>query len=436
MLKMLQKALRVQDIRKRLLFTFLMLLVIRFGSQLPVPGTDPSYLKKVFSGETGDAFNFLSALTGGSFESFSILALSITPYITASIIIQLMTIAIPALEDMQKDGQEGRKKMQRITRFVTVGLALIQSVAMSIGFGRQGLLTNYTWYNVVVTVVCLTCGSAFLMWIGERITDKGIGNGISIVLLVNIISRLPDDVVTIYDTFLSGRTVAVQVVVAVVIIAILALIVAYNVILNDAERRIPVQYAQKVVGRRSMGGRSTYIPIKVCTANVIPVIFASSIMSMPVMIAQFFNVDYNTFGGWILHMLSSSYWFRPSMMSYSIGAVIYILLVVMFAYFYTNITFNPLEVADNMKKSGGFIPGIRPGKPTSDYLTNVLNYLVFIGAVGLVIACVFPMVVTGVGNISSLSLMGTSLIIIVGVILETLQQINGRMIDRQYDSIF
>ena len=420
MLKMLQKALRVQDIRKRLLFTFLMLLVIRFGSQLPVPGTDPSYLKKVFSGETGDAFNFLSALTGGSFESFSILALSITPYITASIIIQLMTIAIPALEDMQKDGQEGRKKMQRITRFVTVGLALIQSVAMSIGFGRQGLLTNYTWYNVVVTVVCLTCGSAFLMWIGERITDKGIGNGISIVLLVNIISRLPDDVVTIYDTFLSGRTVAVQVVVAVVIIAILALIVAYNVILNDAERRIPVQYAQKVVGRRSMGGRSTYIPIKVCTANVIPVIFASSIMFVPAIIASWMpNVSWaQSFAGV----------FIPGHLTYS---VIFAVLIIFFTYFYTAIQYNPTDIADNLKKSGGFIPGIRPGKKTAEYIDHILTRISLPGSIFLAVISVGPLHLKDALNMS-FYIGGTSVLIVVGVALDTLRQLEAHLNTNNY----
>lgn len=436
MFKTLQNALKVKEIRQRLLFTFLMLLVIRFGSQLPVPGTDPDYIEKTFASLNGDAFNFLSAVTGGSYEKFSILALSISPYITSSIIIQLLTIAIPKLEELQKDGEEGRKKIAEITRYVTVALALIQSIAMSIGFGRGGLFYDYTWYNVLVSIITLTAGSAFLMWVGERITERGIGNGISIVLLINIVSALPDDFVVLYNTFMLGKSIAIQVLVAVFVLAILIAIVAFVVVLNAGERRIPVQYAQKIVGRRSVGGRSTYIPVKVNTASVIPVIFASSIMSMPGMISQFFEVDASSVGGWILAMLNSNNWFRAAAPVYSIGAVIYIVLVIAFAYFYTSITFNPLEIADNMKKSGGFIPGIRPGKPTSDYLSNMLNHVIIIGAVGLVIVAVLPMILNGVFNIGSLSLLGTSLIIIVGVILETLKAIEAKMVAREYDSIF
>lgn len=437
MIKTLQNALRVKEIRQRLLYTFLMVLVIRFGSQLPVPGTDPSKMGDFWSKlQSGDAFNFLSAVTGGSFENFSVLALSISPYITSSIIIQLLTIAIPKLEELQKDGQEGRKKIQEITRYVTVALALIQSIAMSIGFGNQGLFLTKAWYNIPVTVITLTAGSAFLMWIGERITEKGIGNGISIVLLVNILSGLPDDFVAIYNAFMLGKSAAVMVVVAVFIAAILVVIVAFTVMLNGGERRIPVQYAQKVVGRRNVGGQSTHIPVKVNTASVIPVIFASSLMSIPVMISQFFDIDASSVGARILAVLNSGNWFRPSVPYYTIGAVIYVALVIAFAYFYTSIQFNPMEIADNMKKSGGFIPGIRPGKPTSDYLNNMLNHLIIIGAVGLVIIALIPMVLSGVFNIGRLSLLGTSLIIIVGVILETLKAIEAKMVAREYDSIF
>ena len=437
MLKTLQNALKVKDIRQRLFFTFLMLLVIRFGSQLPVPGSNPSYIKRVFSGETGDAFNFLSAMTGGSFENFSILALSISPYITSSIIMQLLTIAIPRLEELSKEGQEGRKKIQEITRYVTVGLSLIQSIAMSIGFGRAGLLTHYTWYNVIVCVLCLTAGSAFLMWIGERITENGIGNGISIVLLINILSRLPDDFYALYTTFLSGQTVAVMIIIILFLILVICAIVAFAVLFISAGPMVRVQYAQKVLGRRSVGGQSTYIPIKVNTASVMPVIFASSLMTMPVMINQFFGgIDTTTFGGKILATLSSQYWFRAQMPWYSIGVVIYVALIIVFAYFYTSISFNPLEIANNMKKSGGFIPGVRPGKPTSDYLANVLKHLIIIGAVGLTIIALLPIILSGVFNISRLSFMGTSLIIIVSVILETYKSIESKMVAREYDSIF
>lgn len=436
MFKTLQNALRVKEIRERLFFTFLMLLVIRFGSQLPVPGTDPDYIKGLFSGTNEDAFGFLSLVTGGSFEQFSILALGISPYITSSIIMQLLTIAIPKLEEIQKEGSEGRKKIAEITRYVTVILALIQATAMSIGFGRGGLLVDYTWYNVVVCVATLTAGSAFLMWIGERITENGMGNGISVVLVINILSSLPDDVIKVYNTFLLGKSAAVQVLMLVVVVAVFAAIVAFAILLNGGERRIPVQYAQKVVGRRNMGGRSTHIPVKVNTAGVIPVIFASSIMSMPVMISQFFSVDPSSVGAQVLAVLNSGNWFRPAAMQYSIGAVIYMLLVIVFAYFYTSISFNPIEIANNMKKSGGFIPGIRPGKPTSDYLSNMLNHVIIIGAIGLIIIAILPMVLTGLFNVGNLSLLGTSLLIIVSVVLETLKTMEAKMVAREYDSIF
>ena len=354
----------------------------------------------------------------------SVFALSVTPYITSSIIIQLLTIAIPKLEELQQDGQEGRKKIAEITRYVTVGLALIQSTAMSIGFGRSGMFEHYTWYNVVVCVITLTAGSAFLMWVGERITEKGVGNGISVVLLYNIISRLPDDAITIYETFMSGRSIAVQILIAVFVIAILLAILGFTVLLNAAERRIPVQYAQKVQGRRSVGGRSTYIPVKVNTANVMPVIFA------------FFGyqIDVTTIGGKIMAMLSSNYWFRPSLPFYSIGVVVYVALLIVFAYFYTSISFNPLEIADNMKKSGGFIPGVRPGKPTSDFLNNMLNHLIIIGAVGLTIIALLPIILSGIFNITRLSFMGTSLIIIVNVVLETAKSIESKMVAREYEN--
>ena len=270
------------------------------------------------------------------------------------------------------------------------------------------------------------------MWIGERITENGVGNGISIVLLINILSSLPDDMSTLYTRFLRGKNVPVAVVTAVMIVALIAAMVVFCIILQDAERRIPVQYSQKMQGRRMVGGQSSSIPLKVNTAGVIPVIFASSIMSFPVVIAQFFTVDYTSIGGRILMMLNSSSWFRPEQPVYSIGLVIYLVLIVVFAYFYTSITFNPLEVANNIKKQGGFIPGIRPGKPTSDYLNSILNYIVFIGACGLIIVSIVPIIVSGLFSISRLSFMGTSLIIIVGVVLETIKSIESQMLARNY----
>ncbi len=429
MLKTLKNALKVKDIRDRLLFTFFMLIIVRLGSQLPVPGVNSEYFAEMVS---ADSFNFFNSITGGSFESFSIFALSITPYITSSIIMQLLTVAIPKLEEMQKE-EDGRRKIAEITRYVTVGLALMQSIALAIGFGGQGLLVNFTWYNVCVVVGALTAGSAFLMWIGEQITERGVGNGISIVLLINILSGMPGDMGILFEKFVtSASNPGMAVLAVIIIVAVIVAIVAYVVLLNDATRKIPVQYSQKVVGRRSVGGQSSHIPLKVNTAGVIPVIFASSIMTFPVIIAQFVDVDYSTWYGQILLGLSSSNWCNPDNWIYSIGLLVYIVFIVAFAYFYTSITFNPLEIATNMKKNGGFIPGIRPGKNTSDYLNKVLNRIVFIGAVGLTIVAVIPIVISGVFGISRLSFGGTSIIIVVSVIIETVKQIESKMLVRNY----
>ncbi len=434
MLTTIKNAFKVPELRKKLLYTAMMLVVIRFGSLLPLPGVDKAFIQEWFTklAQTGDAFNFLDALTGGSFTNMSIFALSITPYITSSIIMQLLTIAIPKLEEMQKDGEDGRKKIAEYTRYVTVALALIQSSAMAIGFGRQGLLVNYNFWSVLVVIAGMTAGSALLMWIGERITQNGIGNGISIVLLVNIVSSIPGDVTTLYSVFIAGRNIGVAAVVTAIIIAIVIGVVVFVVILQDGERRIPVQYSKKMQGRRMVGGQSTNIPLKVNTAGVIPVIFASSIMSFPVVIAQLIGAQPTGIGGHILGVLNSSNWFRPEMPVYSVGVIIYVALIVVFAYFYTSVTFNPLEVANNMKKAGGFIPGIRPGKPTSDYLNQILNYLVFIGAVGLILVCILPLIVSGVFKVGHLSFGGTSIIIIVSVTLETIKAIESQMLVRNY----
>ena len=432
MLTTLRNAFKVKEVREKLLYTFFMLVVIRLGSNIPIPGVKTDFFRNFFAQQSGDAFGFFNALTGGSFESLSILALSITPYITRSTIIQLMTMAIPKLEEMQNDGEEGRKKIIEYTRYVTVALAFIESIAMAIGFGRQGLINNFGIKSVVVVVVTMTAGSAFLMWIGERITEKGVGNGISVVLLFNILSSLPQDLVVLYTRFIANKTVAVKVVIGLIIIAAILAMVVFVIVLNDAERRIPVQYSAKTQGRKMVGGQSSNIPLKVNTANVMPVIFASSIMSFPVVISQFFAVNPNTVWGKILAVLNSSNWFVPERPKYSIGVIIYVALVIIFAYFYTSITFNPLEIADNMKKQGGFIPGIRPGKPTSDYLTNILNYIIFIGACGLLVVAIIPIILSGIFTVSRLSFSGTSLIIIAGVILETLKAIEAQMLVRNY----
>ena len=427
----LKNAFKIKEIRKKVFFTFLMLVVIRLGSQLPVPGVDRHYFSNWFAAQTGDAFNFLDAFTGGSFLNMSILALNITPYITSSIIMQLLTIAIPKLEEMQRDGEDGRKKIASITRYVTVALALLESGAMAIGFGRQGLLEEYNALNVITVIAAMTAGSAFLMWIGERITENGIGNGISIVLVINIISRLPQDINNLFEQFVYGKSTALAVVAAAVIIAIIIGMVALVVVLNGGVRKIPVQYAKKVQGRKMVGGQTTNIPLKVNTSGVIPIIFASSLMQLPLIVSSLFNYQGTGAGAEVLKALNSSNWCKPSQPVYSIGLLIYIVLVIFFAYFYTSITFNPLEIADNMKKQGGFIPGIRPGRPTSEYLTKILNYIIFIGAVGLTIVGILPFVFNGIFN-ASVSFGGTSLIIIVSVILETVKQVESQMLVRNY----
>ena len=432
MLETFRKAFHIKDIRKKIGYTFLMLIVIRIGSQLPTPGVDSNYIQQFFAQNTGEAFNLFNAFTGGSFEQMSIFALSITPYITSSIIMQLLTIAIPKLEEMQKEGEDGRKKIVAITRYLTVVLALIESLAMAVGFGRQGLLVEYNFVNAAIVVLTLTAGSAFLMWIGERITEKGVGNGISIVLVINIVSRIPSDMTSLFEQFVKGKPIASAALAVVIILAIIIALVVFVVILQSGERRIAVQYSQKVVGRRTYGGQSTNIPLKVNTAGVIPIIFASSLMQFPVVIASFMGKGNGSgIGSEILRGLNQSNWCNPEQFKYTWGLILYIVLTVFFAYFYTSITFNPLEIANNMKKSGGFIPGIRPGKPTVEYLTKILNYIIFIGACGLVLVQVVPILFNGWLG-AKVSFGGTSLIIIVSVVLETLKQIESQMLVRNY----
>ena len=433
MFNTLKKAFKIKEIRMKLLFTLAMVVVIRFGCQLPVPGVNREYFAQWFAQQTGDAFNFFDAFTGGSFLSMSVFALNITPYITSSIIMQLLTIAIPKLEEMQKDGEDGRKKIASITRYVTIGLALIEASAMAIGFGRSGLLAkDAVVLDYMMVITALTAGSAFLMWIGERITEKGVGNGISIVLTVNIISRMPSDLAGLYDQFIkNAKNTAWACLSAVIILAIIIGMIVLVIILNDATRKIPVQYAKKVQGRKMVGGQSSTIPLKVNTSGVIPVIFASSLLQFPLVICQLVGYQGSGIGAEIMKVLNSGNWCNPKTPVYSIGLLIYVALCVFFAYFYTSITFNPLEVANNIKRQGGFIPGIRPGKPTVEYLTKVLNYIIFIGACGLVIVCVLPFFFNGVFG-ASVDFGGTSLIIIVSVILETIKQIESMMLVRNY----
>ena len=427
MFKTLINAFKIEDLRKKLIYTFLMLIVIRIGSQLPVPGVNRDYFAAWFAAQNNGAFNFFDAFTGGSFSSMSLFALGVNPYITSSIIVQLLTIAIPALEEMQKDGEDGKEKLQKITRYLTIVLALIEAVAMTIGFGNKGLLQEANFMNGLGVVAALVAGSCFVMWIGERITEKGIGNGISIVLLVNIVSRMPDDFTALFQQFMLGKAVPAAILAGVIIVAVVLLTIVLVIFLQDGVRKIPVQYAKKMQGRKMVGGQSTHIPLKVNTAGVIPVIFASSLMSFPGIIAMLLGKS----NGHILNALSQQNWCSLENPWYSIGLLLYILLVVFFAYFYTSITFNPLEIANNMKRQGGFVPGIRPGKPTSDYLAKILNYIIFIGAIGLIIVAVIPIFFNGVFG-ASVSFGGTSLIIVVGVVLETIKQIEAQMVNRHY----
>ncbi len=424
-------AFKLKEIRKKILFTLAMLVVIRFGSQLPVPGTNPEVFAALFETLGGSVTGLLNAFTGGSFLNFSVLALGISPYITSSIIVQLLTIAIPKLEEMQQDGEDGRKKIAAITRYTTVILALLQAAAMAIGFGNQGLLQEYNALNVITVIAALTAGSTFLMWIGERITENGVGNGISVILVINILATIPSDFVNLAYQFIIGQAPAKAIFAAVVILAVIIGMIIFVVLLNSGTRNIAVQYSQKVQGRKSVGGQSSKIPMKVNTAGVVPVIFASSLLQFPIIICSFFGIQGKGFWGEVLKVLNSAYWCKVDEPVYSIGLLIYMALLIAFAYFYTSVTFNPMMIADNLKRQGGFIPGIRPGKPTTEYLDRVLNRIVFIGAIGLLVVSVVPFICSGFFN-ASVSFAGTSLIIIVSVVLETITQIESQMRVRNY----
>ncbi|MGN6710609.1 preprotein translocase subunit SecY [Anaerocolumna jejuensis] len=436
MFKTIRNAFKIKDIRNKLVFTFIALIIVRLGCQLPVPEINREYFSQWVTSQT--SLGFFDTLTGGSFTRMSILALNITPYITASIIMQLLTIAIPKLEELQKDGEDGRKKIAEFTRYLNVALSLIESIAMAIGFGRSGLLIGgITFTNVVIVVATLTAGSTFLMWLGERITEKGVGNGISIILLVNIVAKLPSDFTNLFRTFVTGAASVINGILgAIVILLVTIFVIAFVVLLQSAQRKIPVQYAKKVQGRKMVGGQSSHIPLKVNTAGVIPVIFAGSIMQFPIVVSSFFGVQPARTDLWpkILYLLNQNNWCDFTSwgeFKYTLGLLIYIVLIIFFAYFYTSITFNPLEVSNNMKKQGGFVPGIRPGKPTTEYLTKVVNNVILIGAIGLTLVSVVPVFFAGAFN-AQVSFGGTSIIIIVGVVLETMKQIESQMLVRHY----
>ena len=433
MFKTLRNAFKIKDIRSRLFYTFIMLIIVRFGCQLPIPGIDSSQIKAFLESSLGDSFSLLNSFTGGSFEQMSLFALNVSPYITSSIMVQLLTIVIPALEEMQQDGAEGRKKMNQITRIITIFLAIVQALSISIGFGRAGALGPYNAFTIVTMVICLTAGSSLVMWIGERITEKGIGNGVSVILLVNIVSRMPNDFYNLYVMFMKGKTWVQAIEAAVIIVGVVLLTIVLVILLQDGERKVPVQYAKKMQGRRLVGGQSSGIPIKVNTAGVLPVIFASSILQFPSVIINLFGIQTtNPTVQKILMLINSNYWFNKSYPVYTWGVLIYVFLIVFFAYFYTSITFNPLEISNNLKKQGGFIPGIRPGKPTTEYLNKILNYIIIIGAIGLTIVALVPVFFAGMFK-ANVTFGGTSLIIVVGVVLETIKNVESKMLVRNYN---
>lgn len=432
MFKTLRNAFKIKDIRSKLFYTFIMLIIVRFGCQLPIPGIDSAQVKAFLQSSLGDSFSLLNSFTGGSFESMSLFALNVTPYITSSIMVQLLTIVIPALEEMQQDGAEGRKKMNQITRIITIFLAIVQALSISIGFGRAGALGPYDAFTIITMVICLTAGSSLVMWMGERITEKGIGNGVSIILLVNIVSRMPNDFYNLYVMFMKGKTWVQAIEAAVIIIGVVLLTIVLVILLQDGERKVPVQYAKKMQGRRLVGGQSSGIPIKVNTAGVLPVIFASSILQFPSVIINLFGIQTtNQTVQKILMLINSNYWFNRSKPIYTLGVLIYVFLIVFFAYFYTSITFNPLEISNNLKKQGGFIPGIRPGKPTTEYLNKILNYIIIIGAIGLTIVALIPVFFAGMFK-ANVTFGGTSIIIVVGVVLETIKNVESQMLVRNY----
>ena len=433
MFTMFINAFKVKDIRKKLFFTFICMIVIRLGCQVACPGMGEGVRDLINRAN----LVFLDVLSGGSLERMSIFALNVSPYITASIIMQLLTIAIPSLAELQKDGETGRKKIAEISRYMTVALALIEGGAMAIGFHNAGYLQDDKIITIFIITAAFTAGSAFLMWLGENITEHGVGNGISIILLINIVSGLPTTFKGLHDQFVSGKPIAKAILAAAIIIVTVLVTLVLIILLQDAERKIAVQYSKKMQGRRMVGGNSSFIPVKVNTAGVIPVIFAVSIFQFPTVISSFFGVEGSATGtAWqrVLYACDTRHWFDVSSwgkFAFTIGALFYVAMILFFAYFYTSITFNPIEISNNMKKDGGFIPGIRPGKPTTDYLVKVLNYIVLIGAIGLAIVALIPIICGGVFK-AQLGFGGTSLIIVVGVVLETMKQIESQLLVRHY----
>ncbi len=417
MLGSLQQAFKVGDLRQKLLFTLFMLLIFRIGAHIPVPNINADALQQLLGGQL---FGFFDIISGGAFKRFSIFAMSITPYINASIIMQLLTVVVPRLEELQKEGEEGRKVIAQYTRYGTVILAFIQALGMSLALGKSGAIVNPGIGSYLLISISLTAGTAFLMWIGEVITEKGIGNGISLIIFAGIVSRLPSQIGGVIQE-LSGGIIGAFNIMLFIVIA-LSVIVAI-IAVNEGQRRLPIQYAKRVVGRKLYGGQSTFLPLRVNAAGVIPIIFAMSLMMFPATIGSWMP----TSSGFNLFL---DRWFDFDTVLYN---VVYALLIIFFTYFYVAIIFNPMDVADNIKKYGGFVPGIRPGRPTAEYIDKVLSRLTLAGGVFLALIAVLPSFVMTLTGVTSWWFGGTSLLIVVGVALDTMKQIESHLLLRSYE---
>ena len=426
MFDVFKNAWKVEDIREKLLYTLLIIVVFRLGAAIPVPFLDASALSAMFGANSGNLLGYLNMLTGGAMAQATFFALSVSPYITSSIVIQLLTVAIPALERLAKEGAEGKKKINMITRCSTVALALIQAYAYYVtlkGYNAVATFDN-TWENVLVVVTILfmfTAGSMLVMWLGERIDEKGIGNGISMILFAGIVSGGPNLVSTLWYYLTLGEVKYYFFVPALVIIFVL--LIAFIVLFNQAERRIPVQYAKRVVGRKQYGGQSSHIPVKVTMAGVLPIIFAGALLAIPATIEAFVNVKAGSFWEGFFNMFDQTSWFY---------AVLYFVLIVAFSYFYIAIQYNPVEMANNLQKNNGAIPGIRPGKPTADFISRIIGKITFIGAMFLGVIALLPTIIGAVSGIQGVTIGGTTVIIVVSVALETARSLESQMMMRHY----
>ena len=419
MLKTIAQAWKVAEIRSKIIFTLLMLVVFRIGSNIPVPNIDRTVLAQMFTGDAG-LFDLFDLFSGGAFSNFTIFALSITPYITASIIVQLLGMAFPYFQRLAQSGTEGRKKMAQITRYMTVVLGLIQAIGLTVGLFRQAIIDTDV-FSIILVILVLTAGTAFLMWLGEQINEKGVGNGISLIIFAGIVARIPSGIRSLVTSIQAG-TISIITLIILVIVAIL--VIAGVVMIQEGQRRIPVQYAKRVVGRKMYGGQSTHIPMKVNQSGVIPSIFALSLLQFPLSMTYFFPDT--GFTDFVTKWLSPAG--NPGVWVYG---VLNVLLIIAFTYFYTGATFNPVEVANNMKANGGFIPGIRPGKATEEYLQKVLSRITIVGAIFLAVIATLPTILSVVTTLN-IQFGGTSLLIAVGVALDTVRQLENQMLMRNY----